>query len=446
MLWEKENETAGMKDSVVQNRDVPDTNRCWALVERITESRQLKRASRLRELLLFVARRSLMDDCEQIHEQEIGIEVFGRPSNYDTNIDNIVRANASELRKRIEAYFETDGAQEAVLMEIPRGSYVPVFRYQTADTALAAEPASEVVSSDLDRRHSIHPAWILMSASILVLAGVCLAVWMQNRRLHESLVSMQQSLYPWRNEPAVSAFWSQFLDTSLDTDVVVADASFSMVENIGKKHFPLQAYLNRAYIDEFQKSSMSPETRSILDRIASSRLGAANAFKLAQRVMSLDPLGKKMHLYFSREYMPAFVDRDNVILIGSPDANPWEQIFTGQVDFIQHSNNDIFSVKRLPDSSPQKPTTSDASTGFCTVAYLPNPGHDGKVLIISGTNAEPTEACGNFLLSESELSGFLQKLKTPRFPYFEVLLRTSQVRGTPLTATIADYRTFPNLH
>jgi hypothetical protein len=78
------------------------------------------------------------------------------------------------------------------------------------------------------------------------------------------------------------------------------------------------------------------------------------------------------------------------------------------------------------------------------VAYLPNPDHDGKVLLLEGTSSEATEAAGDFLLSD-KFSAFHQMLHTTGLPYFEVLLKTSQVRGTPLTVTIEAYRTYPAL-
>src|SRR5579862_5305306 len=83
-----------------------DVEACWALLERIVASPQLRRAARMREFLLYVGRRSLKEGSDQIPEQEIGSEVFGRPASYDTNADNIVRVNATDLRKRVEAYFE----------------------------------------------------------------------------------------------------------------------------------------------------------------------------------------------------------------------------------------------------------------------------------------------------------------------------------------------------
>jgi hypothetical protein len=62
-----------------------------------------------------------------------------------------------------------------------------------------------------------------------------------------------------------------------------------------------------------------------------------------------------------------------------------------------------------------------------------------------GTNAEATEAAGDFLLSEDQLSNFKKKLQLNKLPFFEVLLKVSSVRGSPLTETIEAYRTYANL-
>jgi hypothetical protein len=77
---------------------------------------------------------------------------------------------------------------------------------------------------------------------------------------------------------------------------------------------------------------------------------------------------------------------------------------------------------------------------------LPLPDHQGKVLLLDGTGAESVEAEGEFLLSEHQLSNFEKQLHVDKLPYFEVLLRISLVRGTPLDTTVVAYRTYPNLH
>ena len=94
----------------------------------------------------------------------------------------------------------------------------------------------------------------------------------------------------------------------------------------------------------------------------------------------------------------------------------------------------------------QKVYTHTDSDGYCVVAYLPNPNSSGKVLIVEGTTVEATEAGGDFLLSESQLSSFQKMLRVESLPYFELLLKTSQVKGTPLIAKVQAYRTYPGQH
>ena len=109
-----------MAGSPRQVDELPDYETCWALLERVAASPQLKRAARMQDLLFYIGKRSLKDGSETVHEQEIGVEVFRRPENYDTSVDNIVRTNVSDLRKRIESYFESEGKDETLVMEIPR--------------------------------------------------------------------------------------------------------------------------------------------------------------------------------------------------------------------------------------------------------------------------------------------------------------------------------------
>ncbi len=71
--------------------------------------------------------RMVVDHVEEVHEQEVGHKVFGRTPGYDTAADNIVRVHASMLRKRLELYFASEGRDEPLILEIPKGNYAPIF-------------------------------------------------------------------------------------------------------------------------------------------------------------------------------------------------------------------------------------------------------------------------------------------------------------------------------
>jgi hypothetical protein len=436
-----------------QPMEIPYTSTCWALLERVADSSYLRRAARLRDFLLYVGKSSIKDGHEQIHEQEIGIAVFGRPSTYDTNVDNIVRANASELRRRIKAYFNTEGLHETLIMEIPRGSYVPVFRYRPKVPLKSAEPPSSSASLQSELSENTpevpfpsprHP-WILAGSIIvglviLALTAGCLTLWMHTR-------AMQRSLYAWRYQPALASFWSEFLDSDQDTDVVLPDASFSEVQFLSKNSFSLRDYMNRGYIGKLQTQNQDPNLSAALTKFAGLNLLTPSAVKLAQSILVLDPLKRKMHLYFSREYIPEFVKRDNVVLFGGPIASPWMELFESRLNFTVERSYDRVGhvIDNAPSQSEQETYTANDSVGYCVVAFLPNPGNRGKVLLIQGTDAEATAAGGGILMSEDQLADLQNRLHVTKLPYFEVLLKTSQVPETGLTATIVAYRTYPGL-
>jgi hypothetical protein len=439
-----------------QKSGLPDSEAYWALLERVANSEQLRRAPRLREVLFYVGRRSLKEGCDQVREHEIGCDVFGRPETYDTGVDNVVRTSVSELRKRIEAYFDAEGMAETVILEIPRGSYVPVFRSRPVAAQDLAGPTITVVSPTSNAFRTVQEAprtfnqhrFILAGLIVLVLAITsCTVLWIQNRSAKRALDALNHSLYPYKSQPSLAQLWSGFLDANQTTDVVMADTSFLLLQIFNKQSFSFNDYLSRSYVGQSQTQDSSLELHAVMSKIADTNLASADDFRLAQHILALNPLGKNVHLYNAREYVPALINQDNVILLGSRIANPWDELFESQLNFVVTSDKEGFATvsNRAPTAGEQKVYIPTTSMGYCVVAYLPNPGQTGKVLLLEGTSAEAVEASGDFLFSEDQLSKFLKLQHVTRFPYFEVLLRTSQVRSTPLTATVLAYRTYPNL-
>lgn len=440
------------EDSTERTGESPNSAACWALLERIAASEQLRRAVRLQELLFYMGRRSLKEGCERIHEQEIGASVFRRPVSYDTSADNIVRTNVSDLRKRIEAYFNSDGAHESLVVEIPRGSYVPVFHPRAADPNPVVEiptplppavdaPAPAVSDADVqtDAPHSATRrgnSVALLVACILLLAvsAGCLYFWSQYRAL-------RASLFAWQDKPAVAEFWTRFLGSNPDTDVVISDSTFGMAETLSGHTFSLNDYLSRSYFDQVNSMNLSPDTQAAVNRVLSWNLASPDEFILARRILALDPLGRHLRLYNARNYMPELINRNNVILIGAQKTNPWDELFNDRMNFVVEFDKPRV-VNRSPKTGEQPVYLPAYSNGYCVVAFMPNSNNTGLVLLIEGTNAEASEAAGDFLLSEDHLSNFKKMLHVATLPYFQVLLKVSAVRGTPLNATVVAYRIF----
>jgi hypothetical protein len=427
---------------------MPSAKAQWELLQRILASPQLKRSARLRDFLRFVGQRSLQEDCSKIHEQEIGARVFGRPKNYDTSVDNIVRVNATELRKRIDSYFESDGAHEPLVLEIPRGSYIPIFRPRLSEPIPIPETKPTLVTPSPQAPVRPVPArpkgvfFLVSGALIASLVIACGALWTQNR-------SLRQALNPWGATPALGAFWSEILSANPETDVVVADTSFALLEDITRKPISLNDYLSRSYRHQLQSEELSADRKADLNLIVSRSFGSVGDFRVAQRVMALDRTAQKFHLFYAREYTPEQTKSNNVVLIGSRKSNPWVDLFEERMNFIiQYDPNTStsFIKNRAPAPGEQQvyisPHAPESSVGYSVVAFLPNEGQTGKALIIEGTGSEATEAAGDFISSENQLSLLQKTLGTKKLPYFEVLLETKLVNSTPLDTKIIAYRAY----
>lgn len=421
-------------------------------------------------LLQYLVEQTLAGHPDLLKERIVGARVFGRDPDYDTGADPIVRVRAADLRKRLAQYYNGEGAASPVKIEIHPGSYHPVFLSEsqppaagsanmepgdwaarlasdsgpargttpTADTPGVSEdphiaPAHE--TSRPSRRLAVER--LAFSTVILVLATLCFAMWTHIR-------DMNRTLRPWKFQPAVAGFWSVFLNGQKNTDIVLSDSSFSLVEDISNEIFTLNDYLYHDYMSRLR--DRTPEMIANLTMIANRNLGATGELKLTQRILALDKLNSNLHVYNAREYTPELIKQDNVILVGSRISNPWDELFEDRMNFDFTFHEDKGIVNRAPIAGEQKNYTWNGSVGYCLVAYLPNPEHNGDALLIQGSSSETTQAAADFLLSENQLANFAKMLHVDKLPYFEVLLKVSWVNEAPITTKIVAYRTYPNMH
>lgn len=110
------------------------------LVSRVVQSSTFARSERLSTLLTYVCDVTLKGKGAELNEQRIGHAVFGRKAEYDSSADGIVRTQASRLRQRLDQYFNGEGANEVLRIEIPKGGYVPIFTEQRPALPPLEEP------------------------------------------------------------------------------------------------------------------------------------------------------------------------------------------------------------------------------------------------------------------------------------------------------------------
>ncbi len=111
-------------------------------LERLLLHQTFRNSKRYPSLLRYVVEHTLEGNVEQLKERTLGIEVFGRELDYDTNLDHIVRSTAGEIRKRIAQYYHEPGHESEIRIDLPSGSYVPEFHWPTPQ--LVVEKQAEI--------------------------------------------------------------------------------------------------------------------------------------------------------------------------------------------------------------------------------------------------------------------------------------------------------------
>ena len=118
-------------------------------LERVLASAGFARNERISGFLRFVVERHLAGRDQELKESVLGTEVFGRSPNYDPKRDPIVRTEAGRLRSRLIEYYAREGRDSALVIDLPKGGYVPVFQQRAARAAGDPGPnASQCRPSD----------------------------------------------------------------------------------------------------------------------------------------------------------------------------------------------------------------------------------------------------------------------------------------------------------
>jgi class 3 adenylate cyclase len=118
--------TGGLLDLRGINGD--DAQKIQEHVARILRSPRFARAPRMQRFLAFLTEEMLAGRASHLKEYTIAVSVFGKPADFDPGTSALVRVEAGRLRKLLAQYRLEDGAADVLIVEIPKGSYIPAFR------------------------------------------------------------------------------------------------------------------------------------------------------------------------------------------------------------------------------------------------------------------------------------------------------------------------------
>jgi len=124
-----------MPDAGAEFAPIPSADEVRAGLARIVASEPFRPSAQLQAFLRFVVEATLKGEAERIRAFTIAVGAFGRAEDFDPQSDPIVRVEAARLRRAIELYYKGPGADDPIEIVVPRGGYVPRFRYRGRESA-----------------------------------------------------------------------------------------------------------------------------------------------------------------------------------------------------------------------------------------------------------------------------------------------------------------------
>jgi hypothetical protein len=415
------------------------------LVERVANSAVFQKSPRLREFLLYVADCTINERLEGVREQQIAENVFNRRPDYNPGQDNIVRVEARSLRKRLEAYFATEGKDEPVIISMPKGGYSICFENRPREFEVVVQAPVEIPDAPKTVA-PIHPErspWLMVVlwATIAVLAGVVAVQWQ----------SVRQGKAASRSAPTPLLPFSALIEDTKDTYIVTSDSSLVLIQDLRRKQISLDDYITGRYLVDASSAASDPVRQDLIRTLLKRRYTNAAETGIAGRIIQRNSAAsQRMFLRSGHGVQLSDLKKHNVILLGSPTSNPWARLFGEKLNFQfewDQSRRGEFR-NRSPRAGEQavyamRSNPGESGEAYAVVAFVPNVNGDGHVLLIAGTTAEGTEAAGEFITDEARASAALRAIGIdPAGPprYFEILLVAKAIAGSASQSTILASR------
>jgi hypothetical protein len=400
----------------------------WKLVERVAASPHLKASLRLQEFLFYISECAIREVPGEATEQQIGIHVFHRHPGYNSSEDSIVRTHARLLRQKLTAYFANEGSSEEIIVDVPKGHYLPIFTSRVLEMPpLLPAPHMEDQPVGLTIHQTVEPSevtatpnrfrgWTFLAVAAVLLTVVAMLAW-----------------HPWRkmkvSQSPVDIFWRPFFADD-PPFVVYSNAVFTGNSITGLRYAPAGAPQDGSAPDEYVDTYTGiGELSAVYD--------LTKLFDAHQATFTL----KRSQLVAWDE-----AKSRNLIFIGASVENPSLRVLPPTVNFTQEAGTGFAGiVNHHPKpgepavySRPEHPLTTD----YAIIALLPGVQPGKRVLLFSGLTTFGTQAAVEFLCRPDSVAEILKQVTGPKGEIrpFEAVVQTTVGGGVALETHLVTLR------
>ncbi len=413
----------------------PERERYVAQIDKLVNSQVLHGSESLCKLLRYLAEHALDHPGSSLKEYQIATEVFGRPHDFDPQHDSTIRVQAGRLRLKLAEYYSTEGAEDDLVVEIPKGTYVVSFH----NRSLLPAKARLASSASLGQKTltEVKPArrWPMVTVILSVLLAVAIAaialLLADESRNRAQRVSGTEPAVP----AAFSAFWKAYVTGQEEPWVIFSNGAFVGRPETGMRYFDASRDPRDVILDHYTGVG---EVLAIhaLDRT----FGSLHRQIRVKRgsLLSLDD-----------------VKNNDMIFVGSPAENLTLREIPNSQEFVFRRlesgprKGDLSIANVHPQSGESEywmgsPSHSALTEDYSVIALVHGLNPAKSVLILAGTTTIGTQAAVEFVCQQNSLEELLPRLKfsnTGELEPFEAVLRVKVTRGVPVESEIVALRT-----
>ncbi|MGC2555839.1 MAG: hypothetical protein WA416_13430 [Candidatus Sulfotelmatobacter sp.] len=401
-------------------------------VEKLTNSHSLRGSESLCRLLRYLSEHSLADPPASVKEYQIATEVFGRSAHFDPQADSTVRVQAGRLRTKLAEYYASEGAEDSILVELPKGSYVLSFHHRSAGTRSHSGGPFLHEAEEAPARHtSMNWLAAFVVASILLAASlVAIAMLLSARKSASPTLASNPEPVP----AVLRTFWNPFLTGPEEPWVIFSNAAF-----IGRPETGMRYY-----------NAARDQRDLIFDHYTG--VGEVLAVHTLDQVFGL--LHRRIRVKRGSLFSFDDVQNNDLIFVGSPSENLTLLDIPGSKEFIFQRlasgprKGDLAIVNVHPKSGEPavvvaSPSTSPLTEDYAIIALMPGLNPVRSVMILAGTTTFGTQGAVEFVSRQNSVANLLSRLsvtKATELKPFEALLRVKVARGVPVETELEVVR------
>ena len=416
---------------------------------RILTSRLFSNSPKKTRFLDFVCEQTFIGNGEKLNEYQIGVEVYERGVDFNPQRDPIVRVQAHEIRRLLKKYYEEDGKNSPIRMDLPAGHYVPIFTRNSEQESAFEETRTFPILPD--RHRSDRLPWtltVVFGLLCVVFAGLLALSWSgRSAQSRAKAASLPESLQ-WFWQPFLAAGEGPLITIPNHPLLRAAHDGDSAQTLAGGHEIPkssLPEFRDTIHFHELKRFIFVPSLTDFTS--VGETLGVVNLCEMFASV------GKTCRVQQSRLVNLYEIKGDNAILLGGNQA--WSgRVFLNREGF-QFQGGVIFNRNPRPgEHAEYKPefdsVTNHLTRDYALVLMLPNETKDKRVLLIYGIYTQGSQAAIEYLTNPERMSE-MRKALADAAPdhrtiptYFQLLLTTTVENAVPGKSSLVAVRIIPN--